>query len=286
MLWQIASFALLLLLLLLIFLCWKKLLPGPQEPQSLHPPRYIGPNPLPPLEYLKQDSVEDFLRWVAAVPVSQSQLIRDQVALAAADEAIVDALVEKLFQLPVTDFGRHLLLLSVLGEMRHPQAIEPLIRFLKLSKETMVPPQPAEMGRITGKEREATFLDGSTALQARAAEMLAFLGTPRALQETLKVAADHPSLSVRVAAIDAYLFNQEDSSESIERIREAIHDGDQKYVGLPRRTRDMNVAEFDAQVLAFYERYPEEVPPVLRGGLGISTEPPSEKLRKERGFRD
>lgn len=285
MLWQIASLALL-LLFLIIFLWRRKLLSGPQEPASLHPPRYIGPNPSPPVERLRLDSVEEFLHWVAAVPVSQSQLIRDQVALAAADEAIVDALVEKLFQFPIWDFGRHLLLLSVLGEMRHSRAIEPLIRFLKLSTETMLPTQPAEMQDVTGKERDATLLDGSTALQARAVEMLAFLGTPRALQETLKIAADHPSLSVRIAAIDAYLFNHGDSSESIERIQEGIHDCDRKYVGLPRRTRDMNVDEFDAQVLAFYERYPKEVAPVPRGGLGISPEPPSEKLPKESGFRD
>src|SRR4051794_36070914 len=214
MFWQIACLVLMLIVLVVV-IDWVRLRWSPKQPVSTHRPRYFGPGPLPPPIPLTPGTVEKFVGWVAAVPVAEAQLIRDQVAQAAADVQVVDALAEALFRLPADDLGRHLLLLSVLGETRNPCAVGPLTRFIRLPGEAITPPQPAQMGELTGKERDATLLDVGPVLQARAVEMLAYLRVPEAIDETLKVAADHPSRVVRVAAIDAYLFNHENDGEAV-----------------------------------------------------------------------
>ena len=91
--------------------------------------------------------------------------------------------------------------------------------------------------------------------------MLAFIRTPKALEQVLAIASAHGSRAVRIAALDAYIFNHDDSPEAIERARGAARSSEAKFVGLARRERDGNPHEFDAKVRAFYQRYPEECPP-------------------------
>jgi hypothetical protein len=251
-----------------------------RQPQSLHPPRYSGPNPPRPPVRLTRDSIEEFLGWVAAVPVSDRELIQRQVAEVAADDAIVEALLKHLFHLPVQDFGRHLMLLSVLGEMRHPHCVEPLKRFVNLPGHAVIPPPPPEQSSgLPG----TSHLDYGAALQARAVEMLAYSRHPDALEAVLKAASDHGSRAVRLAAIDAYAFNHDDHLEAVERVRRIARPEEAKFVGLPRRSRDADPAAFDARVRAFYERYPEERPPAPSHDAKATTARlPSEKPHQRR----
>lgn len=227
-------------------------------PQSLEPPRF-DPSllPSPPPVGLGPDTVEDFVRWIAAVPVSKAQLIRDQIAAVRGDDAVLAALLASLFQLPVADFGRHQLLLSILGELRHPKAVEPLVRFVNAPGDRVVPQPALEQS----KGVYTSYLDYSAALQARAVEMLAFVRTPEALTAVLQAASGHSSRAVRLAALDAFIFNHDDSAEATERARTAARPEEAKLVGLPRREREFNAHDFDAKVLAFYQRHPEETPP-------------------------
>src|SRR5689334_16516399 len=104
-----------------------------REPKSLDRPAFREPLASVELQKpvaLSPLTMDDLICWVAAVPVSKSDVIHSQIALVAQDIDVVEALVAELFRLPVTDFGYHLLLLSTLGEMRNPRAIEPLLRFI------------------------------------------------------------------------------------------------------------------------------------------------------------
>ncbi|MEY2564953.1 MAG: hypothetical protein QOH88_3146 [Verrucomicrobiota bacterium] len=228
---------------------------------------------------LNVDSIDDFVDWIAATPVGDAQRIRDQVALAAKDEEVLDALTQNLFDFPIVDLGRHLLLLSIIGELRNPRAAEPLIRFIKLPGATygLLGSDAGREIRASRQSRDASLLDGSSALQARAVEMLAYLNTPHALQEALKMASDHISRAVRVAAIDAYLFNHGDSAEAAARLKEAIQGEDRKFVGLARRFRGMDVSQFDASIAAFYRNYSAEHPPVPEISANLAKETPSGK---------
>jgi hypothetical protein len=250
-------------------------------PNSLEPPLF-DPRLIPSSTsvHLASEKIEDFVRWVAAVPVAEAQIVRDQIAVAHGDELITEALVARLFQLPVPDFGRHLLLLSILGELRDPKSVEPLLRFINLPPNSLFAETPGRQGQGPA----TSYLDYSAALQARAAEMLAFIRTPEALDKVLMVASGHNSPAVRLAALDGFIFNHDDSPEAIDKARAAARPDEAKFVGLARRERDFNPGDFDSKVRAFYQRYPEENPPsptfnVRRTGTEPQAGPPRKRSR-------
>ena len=250
-------------------------------PNTLEPPVFNPRSiPSPASVRLASDTIEEFVRWVAAVPVSDVQLVRDQIAVSRGDESVVAALVGHLFQLPVPDFGRHLLLLSILGELRDPKSVEPLLRFINLPPTSLFGQTPGSQGQGPA----TSYLDYSSALQARAAEMLAFIRTPEALDKVLAVASEHSSRAVRLAALDGFIFNQDDSPEAIDKARTAARPDEAIFVGLARRERDFNPREFDSKVRAFYQRYPEEYPlspafNVRRARTEPQAGPPRERSR-------
>ncbi|RKG71209.1 hypothetical protein D7V80_02330 [Corallococcus sp. CA054B] len=206
---------------------------------------------------LDAHSIDAFVCWVAGTPVSDTQSVRDAVAAARADDDAARALIASLFELPVRDLGRHQVLLSIIGEMRRPEFAEPLVRFIGL------PPYSMVRGASGGPAYDSciSYLDAAEVLQARAVEMLAHLVTAEALQAVLSFGSNHESRAVRLAALDAYTFNSDDSPEALARARAAARPDEARLVGLPRRTRDSHPSDFDAQVAAFYERHPEERPP-------------------------
>jgi hypothetical protein len=96
----------------------------------------------------------------------------------------------------------------------------------------------------------------------RAAEMLAFIGGDESAAATLKVAESHPERAVRLAACDAYLFGRSDSSEALQFLIDRVPEEDRDSIGLPRLTRETDPEEFEKAIAAYYERYPEQAPPL------------------------
>src|SRR5262249_48623732 len=112
---------------------WHRKDRAPKLPQSMEPPKFdetMIPS-MPPVS-LNANAVDAFIRWVAATPVSKTQLVRDAISAARGDDEVLGALVARLFELPVKDFGRHEILLSIIGELRRPEAFGPLLRFVNL----------------------------------------------------------------------------------------------------------------------------------------------------------
>jgi hypothetical protein len=223
-------------------------------------PRLTGPinvpNPPTPVP-LTAATVDDFLAWVQRVPVSNTALIRQLIAQAATDDAVVDELAKRLFEIPIQNIGRHLMILSILGETRNPHAVAPLVRFIWLDRPLV--DEPTEM---LGVGTHTSRFNYNSGLKARAVEMLAYIGTNDALAGTRDAISKHADAEVRISAMDAYLFNHNDSEESKAELRRIARPDEAKLIGIPRRTRDMDVKAFDVRVQTFYERYPEERPPV------------------------
>jgi hypothetical protein len=227
--------------------------PSERTPPAFDPSMITN---VPPVT-LTADSVDAFLRWVASTPVSNAGVVQDAVSAARGDDEVVRVLTVNLLDLPVRDIGRHLMLLSIIGEMRRPEFLGPLVRFVGLAEESVVPQRSDEPGDGVC----TSYLDAAAALQSRAVEMLAHLRTAEAFQAVLALASQHESRPVRLAALDAFAFNNDDSPDAIECARAAARPSESKMVGVPRRTRDSDPREFEARVLAFYEQYPEERPP-------------------------
>jgi hypothetical protein len=230
-----------------------------EKPRIVEPPGGYAAEGGPDL---RPETVEEFLEWAGGVPTGGTEVVRERIASARDDSSVLERLVEELWRLPVRDDTRHLLLLSTIGELRDGRAADELARFIWFPDE-----------RIAALEHEVADGCGfgpSTAdvLKARAVEMLAYLGTSQAVEESLRVAADHPTPSVRAAAIDAHLYNHDDSQQEMDRLRGRVRSSDAALVGLPRFTRDANPEAFDRAITELYDRYPDRRPPLERNAGG------------------
>lgn len=228
---------------------------GVDKPRILEGPLEFDPASGPPL---RGADLNDFLAWAGGVPVGAAEVIRERIASARNDSAILDRLLEELWTLPVRDGGRHYLLLSTIGEFGDGRAAAELARFIWAPDERIA---PASRDVIDGCAFGASTAD---VLKARAAEMLSYLRTPEATEETLRIAAEHPAPPVRTAAIDAYLYNHDDAPEEMERLRRHVRSGDEALVGLPRFTRETDRGEFERAVSEFYDRHPDRRPRLER----------------------
>jgi hypothetical protein len=237
--------------------------PG-SEPVSPEPPPVgsleVNVEEGPPLE---ADTLEEFLAWAAAVPVGAVESIKGNIAAARDrdDDALVEALSTELWRLPVDDVPRHMVLLATIGELRDPRLRELLSDFVWYS--------PLVHERLQERPDGCSFeARPDEMLQARAAEMLSYLTTDESDRDTLRVALEHPSMSVRAAAIDAHLYNHGDDEDEIERLRSTVRSEDAPLVGVPRFTRDGDPEEFERAVEDYYRRNPEQRAPELHAGPG------------------
>jgi hypothetical protein len=225
------------------------------------PPFTLEPPPL------GADTIEEFLVWAAQVPHTDADLIREQIAGASPD--VVGGLTGELGRLPIDDAGRFLLVLATVGELQHDDFVEPLRELIWTEDDVVVrtgddsvPPRP---------DADATsFFEPGMVIKARAAEMLSYIGGGRADEAIADIIRDHPLPAVRVAAIDAHLFNHGDDPAMLAGLRDSVRSEDQPHVGLARWGREMDPRAFDEAMLDYHERHSGARPelPESREGSG------------------
>jgi hypothetical protein len=213
--------------------------------------------PLPPPK--DAAGLERLIEWVASVPRARRKEIREVIGGLSGRADVTELLHEALFSLPCTDLGRHGLLLSMIGELADASSLPALERFVWLSDEALFGP---EMHRQYG----ACDFSPSGMLQARAAEMLAWVARGEHEGTELRIVLEHPSSGVRVAAIDAYLFQRDDAPDVIAALSERVRPEDAWAVGLPRRFDGMDVEQFDRLVAEHGARHGSVPPPPQQGG--------------------
>lgn len=206
--------------------------------------------PLPPPEDPRL--LGEFLDWVASVPREGRGAVREAIAGLRDRADVVDLLTSTVLELPVVDTGRHLMLLAVLGELRAPASADALERFVWLSDEDV-------SGAATPARRGPCDFSPAGGLQARAAEMLVWVVGTGDEDRVLRIIREHPSSSVRVAAIDAWLFQRDDTADAVATLTDLVRPDDVPAVGLPRWTADADPARFQEQVAAHAERFGGEV---------------------------
>jgi hypothetical protein len=229
------------------------------EPLSSDKPRFV------PAYYsdvdtvsveLTRETISEFLQWTAGVPISHRETIRRKIAKVANDDVLVMALCDELLALDDIDPARHFMLLSTLGETRNETAVPALEKLIWHERKTDRHKGP------TPDCADVATTDLLVGLQARAVEMIAYIGGGSAHDALFEVLARHPAKSARIAAIDAYLFSQNDSDAAKEDLRAKVQPADAKFIGLPRFTGRSSRREFDARVADFYRSNPHECPPI------------------------
>jgi len=206
-------------------------------------------------------TVGQFVEWVATMPVSQVDDVKAQIAAVRFDPNVVDAVAAGLSFRNPGSYGRQLIYLSILGEMQNERALGPLQSYLNsrdcLVFEERVAVQPGPNAPNT------SMFDGCAGLKARAVSMIAHLNSEAATAVVSNAIKEHPSRTVRLAAIDAYLYNNGDTPEAIATAKRWAKPDEVKFVGLPRLASDTNRQDFEARLTRFYTEHPEELPPQL-----------------------
>ena len=110
---------------------------------------------------------------------------------------------------------------------------------------------------------KTSMFDGCAGLKARAVSMISHLNSQAATAVVLAAINEHPSRTVRMSAIDAYLYNNGDSPEAIATAKRLARPDEGKFVGLPRLSPDTSRQDFEARLTRFYTEHPEELPPQL-----------------------
>ncbi|MFD6063665.1 hypothetical protein [Rhodococcus wratislaviensis] len=207
------------------------------------------------------ETVGEFVAWVASAPYNMVDEVRAAIANEC-DEKVVDGLGELLLSTPDMDHAHAGTLLAVLGESRHPAAVQYLREFVWNTDNIDPPVAHADMPPLSeGKLITCDMgLPRKVRLRARAAEMLCYIKIGSVFEDTLQIIVEHPEPLVRHAAIDAYLYNHEDSGDAQEQVRRVARKDDLAWVGLPRRTADMDASQFNAKLA---ELHGQDPPPPL-----------------------
>ena len=208
---------------------------------------------------LDPSSVEKFVDWVSTMPSSQIGDVKAHIALVNADPKVVDAVASRLSFRNIGSYERQLIYMSILGEMKNEKALGPLQDYL-FSRECPVFEEQAALHSASSAPK-MSILDACAGLKSQAINMIAYINSGAAKAVVLKTVGGHASRTVRLSAMNAYLYNNGDSPEAIATVRQHARQDEAKFVGLPRFSSDTNPKDFAARLANFYARYPEEIPP-------------------------
>ena len=231
---------------------------GKKEPGKL-PTIQFGSLPKQMPVHLAVSTVDKFVDWVSVMPSSQVSEVKEQIALVRSDPKVVDAVAGRLSLRNLGSYGRQLIYLSILGEMKNEKALGPLQAYLN-SPECPVFEERSAIRPVSSAPKMSIF-DACAGLKAAAVNMIAYINSPAAKALVLRTISDHASRTVRLSAMNAYLYDNGDSAEAIATARQHAKPEEAKFVGLPRLLSDTNPKDFAARLTRFYTEHPEEIPP-------------------------
>ncbi|HEX8054964.1 MAG TPA: hypothetical protein VF517_18420 [Thermoleophilaceae bacterium] len=235
----------------------------PPARQEIEPKTESPTLPLPPPR--DREALSALIEAVASTPNGRRDDVRRMIGEWGERSAVADVLHQELHSLPTSDVGRHGLLLSIIGELAEPSSVDALERFLWMSKQEIYGPSPEPA------DGDGCGFEPVGILEARAAEMLAWVLKTDQEDRVMKIVLDHPLGAVRAAAIDAYLFNRDDDPDAAAELAKRVRSADAWAVGLPRRFDGMYAEDFErlAAEHAAQHGHPPEMPHRNERGHGV-----------------
>jgi hypothetical protein len=207
--------------------------------------------PLPALA--RAGDVPTFVDAAGAAPVSRREEVRAIVQSAQGNAEIANRLIAEFEAAQKRDFSRALVILSLIGEQRHPSGTAFLSTFIWRP----LPRGGRPRGEL-GLSREAEALER---LQVKAANALPYARTREALQATLEVVRKHPLKPVRVEAASSYLWNMGNSEEARRTLSTYLREDERLLLDRPVRQDGMSGRQFNRLLAIYLERHPELRPP-------------------------
>jgi len=224
-----------------------------------------------------QESVQHFIDWASASYASESEDVYKALSAARENRAIAEAFCEEVSRSVMSDYSRTLVTLGLLGAMKSPVGTECLVKFLHR-------PFPAQGAVIDGEIVEQTAMG---MLQAKVVDGLAFLRSADADKEVFWAVREHPSRVVRAEAIDAYLWNHNDSADAKATLARYVRPDEKVFLDRVRRGDGEGAKQFNPKLESFLKRHPDLMAPnPVRGttepkgaGSKANPNPPSLETR-------
>lgn len=216
-----------------------------QAPSSCHAGSVVPPLCTP-------GDVPRFVDWAGRSTVDESELVRGALVAARWREPVVRALIDEVEAAQRTDHSRALLALALLGEMRNPCGTAFLMDFIHR-------PLPRTGTVVFGGE--IVERTAQAMLEAKAVDGVAYLRTEESDDAVLSIAAGHPSRIVRAEAINAFLWNHDDSPAARRVLAPHVRADERILIDRVRRGSGEHAATFNARLRAFLEAHPEAIPP-------------------------
>lgn len=234
--------------------------PGSKQPGGPAPSRLLAERKLhqpPSLSGQGEEAkraVEGFIKWAGQSMVQEREDGRKAIVAARDNKDIAAALSEQAFAAQSKDNSRALLILAIIGELRSPDGEECLRRFVSQ-------PLPTKGTIVEGQIIEQVAL---ATLQAKAIDGLAYVGTETGDAEVLKAVGEHPSIIVRAEAINAYLWNHQNSPEARATLQKYVRKGEEIYLDRVRREENDTARTFNPKLEAYLRQHPDVMPPAPR----------------------
>jgi hypothetical protein len=253
------------LVMLFSWECASRQGPKAQGPSGLRPSELLAQKPPQPAPKLAgsgdaaRRAVLEFLAWAGASTPPQREEARREIAAAAGNRDIVQALSDEITAARTRDHSRALLGLSVLGEMRSPHALVYLKNFIHI-------PLPPPGRLLEGEDPEQTAL---ATLQGKAVSGLAYMNTAESNVEVFWAVSSHQSRIVRAEAIRTYLANHQNSAEAKATLRKYVRKGEEVFLDRPNRDPGDKAANFNPKLEEYLRAHQELTAPAPERGSGL-----------------
>lgn len=193
--------------------------------------------PLPPPR--SEDELVALVELVACLPTSQRGWVREALATLSGDDVTVELTTRQVAQRPMREVGFTMTLLAIVGELRDDRSLDVLRDLIWAEDEALWG------DAFEAASGDGCLFDSAGMVQARAAEMFAWISATRFDDELLRVVAEHPTKTTRLAAADALLYHHGDRPEALDHLRAAAQVDDRDWIGVPRYVRTDDPASFD-----------------------------------------
>jgi hypothetical protein len=190
------------------------------------------------------DELDAFFSELERVRVGEKHLIYEAIAILAQAEHAASALQAHYHRIPSKDYAKRHQALEAIGELRDARNLAFLLGLTR----SKLP--PANQGRAefdSPREREEE-------LHSKAVQGIGYIRDSEgrvvsdAVAGLLSVIRNHPSLSVRVEAIDVYMWNHGDAPAAAGRLYAALPKDLHKFIARPRVHRGADAAAIAQQI--------------------------------------
>ncbi len=178
------------------------------------------------------------------VRVGQVQQVVASVAILKDQPHIVSSLVKYYETLPKTEYAHRLRTLEFIGELQRTDALP----FLQAA---IWEPLPEGQPLIEGLSTR----DLEEILRVKCVHGVSYLRTTESRNAAIDIMLRHESTAVRIAAIDSYMWNSNDSQEEAKRLYALLPQDLHMFIEQPRFHFGVDRQEFNTRLRAWREKW-------------------------------